>query len=171
MTAAERIGTDALSLREPTLQDLPAFFEFQCDPVAIRMSGFRPRSQEAFMSHWQGVLEDAGVAKYTIVWERQVAGNLVFFDMGGRRAVGYWLGRDYWGRGLATRALELALSSESQRPLFASVAAHNTASVRVLEKCGFVLVGTAIPPPGARPLDGDELLMRLSAGEAQTKVL
>lgn len=170
MTEVGFVSGGSLQLREACLQDLQAFFEFQCDPVAIRMSGFRPRSLEAFMSHWQGVLADSGVTKYTIVWEQRVAGNLVFFDMAGRRAVGYWLGRDFWGRGLATRALGKALQRESHRPLYASVAAHNTASMRVLEKCGFVLLGVAEPPPGARALDGEELMMCLGAGTDRASV-
>jgi len=59
--------------------------------------------------------------------------------------VGYWLGRTAWGRGLATRALE-ALTDYAFRAfdvtrLFATPFDDNPASIRVLEKAGWVLEG------------------------------
>jgi RimJ/RimL family protein N-acetyltransferase len=51
--------------------------------------------------------------------------------------VGYWLGKAYWGRGIASSALALFLDDERHRPLLATVAAHNVGSRRVLEKAGF----------------------------------
>jgi RimJ/RimL family protein N-acetyltransferase len=59
----------------------------------------------------------------------------------GEREVGYWIGKEYWGRGIATRALEEFLKQIETRPLYAHVAKHNTASRRVLEKCGFHVSG------------------------------
>ncbi len=53
------------------------------------------------------------------------------------RMVGYWIGKEYWGRGIASEALRLYLVEELQRPLLATVAEHNTGSIRVLEKAGF----------------------------------
>ena len=53
--------------------------------------------------------------------------------------LGYWLERDYWGRGVATRALVAFLAHETVRPLYAYVAKHNIGSLRVLEKCGFTI--------------------------------
>ena len=55
--------------------------------------------------------------------------------------MGYWLGRDFWGRGVATEALCLYLAVERTRPLVARVAPQNAASLRVLQKCGFVITG------------------------------
>src|SRR2546427_11850637 len=59
----------------------------------------------------------------------------------GERLVGYWLGKEYWGRGIATRALSIFLDQVKMRPLYARVAKHNGASIRVLEKCGFKIIG------------------------------
>ena len=90
------------------------------------------------MTHWrEKVLGSPSVQKKTIVFEGRVAGNVVSWEEKGRRFVGYWLGREFWGKGIATSALSEFLECESTRPLYASVAAHNTASIRVLEKCGF----------------------------------
>jgi RimJ/RimL family protein N-acetyltransferase len=47
---------------------------------------------------------------------------------GGGRLVGYWIGKEHWGKGVATEC-----------PLHAHVAKHNVGSIRVLEKCGFSL--------------------------------
>jgi RimJ/RimL family protein N-acetyltransferase len=63
------------------------------------------------------------------------------FVRDGERQVGYWIARDRWGRGIATAALTALLEQVTERPLCARVAAHNRGSLRVLEKCGFRLVG------------------------------
>jgi len=46
--------------------------------------------------------------------------------------VTYWLGRDFWGRGLATQALKRMLHLVVDRPIFARAAADNIGSIRVL---------------------------------------
>jgi ribosomal-protein-alanine N-acetyltransferase len=55
--------------------------------------------------------------------------------------IGYWLGEEYWGKGIATAALrqmtEFGFSSRNFRKLCAPVLAANIASMRVLEKCGY----------------------------------
>ena len=66
-----------------------------------------------------------------------VAGSVLSFERGGLREVGYWIGRAYWGKGIATRALAALLEEDTKRPLHARVAGDNLGSVRVLEKCGF----------------------------------
>ena len=63
-----------------------------------------------------------------------------FFNWGGT-AVGYWQGKGFWGKGIATEALNQFLGVVKTRPLFGRVAQHNGASRRVLEKCGFKFVG------------------------------
>lgn len=54
--------------------------------------------------------------------------------------VGYWVGKDYWGKGICTTALAMLLSSKGfpgDSAVFARVMAQNIGSQRVLEKCGF----------------------------------
>jgi RimJ/RimL family protein N-acetyltransferase len=85
---------------------------------------------------------DSGqVAKPSSLAGGQVAGDIGSFVVAGEREVGYWLGRDFWGKGTATKALSLFLSQVEERPLFAHVAKDNQASLRVLEKCGFLIAG------------------------------
>lgn len=128
-------------LRDVTEADLPIFFEHQQDPEATRMALFPARDREAFMSHWQKILASDDVTKKTILFEGAVAGNILIFDRDGKRLVGYWIGREFWGKGLATKALAELLAEETARPLYAYVATSNIGSIRVLEKCGFTLSG------------------------------
>jgi RimJ/RimL family protein N-acetyltransferase len=130
-------------LREVTESDLPIFFEQQLDPDATRMAAFPARDREAFTAHWARILADASVIIKTILWDGQVAGNIVSFEQDGRREVGYWLGKAYWGRGIASQALSVFLDDINVRPLYAHVAKHNLASLRVLEKNGFTVIGAS----------------------------
>ena len=134
--------TNNVELREVIESDLPIFYEQQLDPEATQMAGFPSRGKEAFMAHWRTkVLGDDSVMVKTILFNGEVAGNIVCFQQLGEREVGYWLGKDYWGKGIATQALEDFLKHIETRPLYAHVAKHNSGSRRVLEKCGFTISG------------------------------
>ena len=89
------------------------------------------------MAHWNRILEDKSVVKKTILLQGEVAGSVVSFVHAGEWEVGYWTGREFWGRDVATRALAEFLRLEARRPLYANVARHNAASIWVLENCGF----------------------------------
>ena len=131
-----------VELRDVAESDLPIFFEHQIDPVAYRMAAFAPRDRDAFMIHWkENVLGDQAATKKTILFRGEVAGHVASFDRAGKREVGYWIGREYWGKGIATEGLARFLEIATERPLYAFVAKHNAASIRVLEKCGFAVVG------------------------------
>ena len=91
------------------------------------------------MAHWHRIMADETVRLQTIMVDGQIAGHVVSFVRSGEREVGYWLGREYWGRGIATQALRLFLGQLEMRPLYGHAARHNVASQRVLEKCGFTL--------------------------------
>ena len=129
----------AAVLRDVIDSDLPIFFEHQRDPEATSMAAFPARDRAAFDAHWQKILADDQLTAKTVLFEDRVAGNVVSFDQDGKRLVGYWIGREFWGKGLATRALAELLAELPQRPLHAYVAPTNAGSIRVLEKCGFVL--------------------------------
>jgi RimJ/RimL family protein N-acetyltransferase len=128
-------------LRDVVEADVPIFFEHQRDPEATRMAAFPARDREAFTAHWEKILTNDEGTKKTVLFEGEVAGNILVFDRDGKRLVGYWIGREFWGKGLATRALAELLTEETVRPLYAYVATSNLGSIRVLEKCGFTLVG------------------------------
>ena len=133
--------TSDIHLRDVTEDDLPIFFEHQLDPDATEMAAFLSRDRDAFMTHWAKIMADDSVILKTILFDGQVAGNIVSFVRSGEREVGYWIGKEYWGKGVATKALAAFLDHVKTRPLYAHVAKHNIGSRRVLEKCGFTVVG------------------------------
>jgi len=127
-------------LREVEDGDLDAFFDHQADRESYELADLPPRDREAFDAHWAGIRQDPAVTIRTIDVDGQVAGNVVSFERDGIRLAGYWLGREFWGRGLATEALAGFLEIETHRPLVAEVATDNRGSIRVLEKNGFRLL-------------------------------
>jgi RimJ/RimL family protein N-acetyltransferase len=128
-----------IQLRDVEEGDLPLFFEHQRDPIAVAMVAFRSRDRAAFDQHWAKLLADESLLKKTVVVDGQVAGHIGSWMSEEKREVGYWIDRAFWGRGVATEALSAFLCLEPTRPLYAGVAKHNAASIRVLQKCGFTL--------------------------------
>jgi RimJ/RimL family protein N-acetyltransferase len=108
------------------------------------------------MAHWAKTLADDSALTWTIVADGEVAGNIGCWEADGRRFVGYWIGREFWGRGLATQALAELVGLVEARPLYAHVVTSNVASIRVLEKNGFVEVGRHAADDGI-----EELVMEL----------
>lgn len=164
-THAPASSTSAIRLRDVIETDLPIFFEQQCDPDANEMAAFPPRDREAFMAHWTKIMADNTVPVRTILFDGHVAGNIVSWNRDGKRLVGYWIGKNYWGRGVATAALVEFLKVVEARPLYAYVAKRNLASMRVLEKCGCTLCGDEAESSD-EPGDGvEEYVFKLSANE------
>jgi RimJ/RimL family protein N-acetyltransferase len=158
-----RVSTNPMTsdvvLRDVTEEDLPIFFRHQMDSEASRMAAFTPRENDAFLQHWRTkILSDEAVAKKTVLYQGEVAGNVLAFEHDGKREVGYWIGREFWGKGVATRALAEFLIHETARPLYAGVAKHNVASIRVLEKCGFRVLEEAVRDDGF-----EEVLLELES--------
>ncbi len=149
-------------LRDVVEADLPIFFEQHLEPEAIRMAAFPPRDREAFMAHWAKILSDETCHVRAIVFDGKVAGNIGTWEADGRRLLGYWLGKEFWGKGIATKALSEFLKVEKARPLQAYVAKHNAASIRVLEKCGFKLSGEdrSVAPTGGGEVEEFIYLLR-----------
>lgn len=127
-----------VALRKVQEADLAAFYEQQLDPEATSMAGFPARDYEAFMAHWKKCMADESTVLKTVLFESRVAGNIVSWMQAGEVNVGYWLGREFWGKSVATTALSLFINQVTKRPLNAHVARNNLPSIRVLEKCGFV---------------------------------
>jgi RimJ/RimL family protein N-acetyltransferase len=130
-------ATPAVRLRSVEDRDLDVFFDHQADPQAVEMAAFPARDKDQFAAHWARVRADGTKVVRTIVADGVVAGNIGSWQEDGQQLLGYWVGREWWGRGVATRALALLVDEVPTRPLYAHVAVHNVGSIRVLEKCGF----------------------------------
>ncbi len=132
-------------LRDVEPDDLPVFYEHQRDPEALRMAAFPSRDRDAFDAHWGRILADDSLVTKTIVADGQVTGYVGSWVRSGERQIGYWIGREFWGGGIATRALALFVAALESRPLYAYVARENLGSIRVLQKCGFTVVDEERP--------------------------
>ena len=110
------------------------------------------------MAHWATILQNPTGVNRAIVANGEVAGNIVCWEQEGERRIGYWIGREYWGQGIASQALSQFLNQIVERPLAAHVAKHNAASIRVLQKCGSTISGeeTYLDPDGTT---GEELIL------------
>lgn len=126
-----------ITLRPTTHEDVDALYEHQADPRWADMAKFPSRDRDAHYAHWRKLLANPTLINRTVLVDGQVAGSLGSWLDDDRRLIGYGLGREFWGRGVATAAVRAFLDEVTERPLFAYVAASNAASIRVLEKNGF----------------------------------
>jgi RimJ/RimL family protein N-acetyltransferase len=159
---------DEVSLRDLTEDDLPILFEHQLDPIANKMAAFTakdPTDAAGFMTKWRKILADPTVTNKAILFAGTVAGYIASFERAGLREITYWIGRQHWGKGVATAALSSLLRELDVRPLYARAAKDNIASLRVLDKCGFKISGEDKGFANARGGDVDEFVLALGAGE------
>jgi RimJ/RimL family protein N-acetyltransferase len=161
-----REGSGELALREIEDRDLGVLFEHWTNRDAIQMAAFTTPDQNdraAFERRWARLRSDVSTTNRVIEIDGRVVGHVASFDLEGRREVTYWIGREDWGRGIATRALHEFLKLEATRPLYAAAASDNAASIRVLTKCGFHLVGQGRGFAHGRNEETDEVVLRLDA--------
>lgn len=156
MTADDRVR-----LRPVEPGDLPRMFDLQLDPDSNRMAVTIPRTAEAFDSHWAKALDDPRNTARAVLFDGEMVGYISCFPMEGEDHVGYWIDRAYWGMGVASRALHLLLSEVTQRPLVATAATSNGASLRVLQKCGFVVGEVRLSPATDRYPECEEAVLLL----------
>jgi RimJ/RimL family protein N-acetyltransferase len=152
-------------LRPVSEADVPIFFEQQLDADANYMAAFTakdPTDRAAYLAHWAKILADETIINRTILYDGEVAGSIACYEeRPGEPEVTYWLGKPYWGKGIATAALQALLLLVTARPVYARAAKDNRASLRVLEKCGFTIIGEDKGFANARGKEIEEYLLRL----------
>jgi RimJ/RimL family protein N-acetyltransferase len=152
---------ERIRLRPVQPGDLPRMYDLQLDPESNRMAVTLPRTREAFDLHWAKVLDDPGITARAVLVGEAMVGYVSCFPLDGQDHVGYWIDRAYWGMGIALRALHLLLREVAKRPLVATAAASNGASLRVLQKCGFVIEQVRLSPASERYLECEEAVFVL----------
>jgi RimJ/RimL family protein N-acetyltransferase len=153
-----------ITLREVVADDLPIFYKHQQDASAIWMAAFTakdPSDSAAFSAHWTRILADDSTIVKTILVAGEVTGHIAKFEQFGEPEVTYWLGREHWGKGIASAALAEFLKCVAVRPLFGRAVKDNVASLRVMEKCGFVIVGEDKGYANGRSGEVEEYILRL----------
>jgi len=148
-------------LRDVETADLPALFLIQLDPEGNRMAAVIPRDEATFYAHWAKILAERSAVVKTIHADGVLVGSISCFNRDEKDFVGYWIAKEHWGKGIGSRALMLLLDEVSIRPLHARVAKDNTASLRILQKCGFEITGYRISPPDGRLLECEEAMLVL----------
>lgn len=149
------IESPRLRLRGLRRDDLPRLAELANDPGVARMTGAMPHpyglaDAEAYFGKAGGG-DPARSAEFAVEHrEHGFVGALgLFVGERERLEIGYWLGRPYWGQGLATEAVRSALdwarSDWRKKLVFAGHFADNPASGQVLIKAGFLYTGEVEP--------------------------
>ena len=150
-----------ISLRDVSPDDVPAFYQHHLEPEAQYMAAFSPKEKEDFTAHWTKILSNDDVIKQTMLKDGFVVGNILCFDQFGKREIGYWVDKKYWGQGVATAALKLFLQTVTERPLFAHVAKRNVGSLKVLQKCNFEIFGEDKTIPNEHGESVEEFVLKL----------
>ena len=155
-----------LTLRRTTAADLPLLHAMELDRASNELAGTKPRDWSAFHERWTAILADpagtrTGVTPRVVLEDGVVVGAVNIALQDGLDMLGYWIDRGRWGRGIATAAVALMLAEFPRRPLYATAAARNAASIRVLEKNGFVLLSRTKNPETARTVERESVTLVL----------
>ena len=155
-----------IMLRKTALSDLEFFFIFQLDQDANYLAAFTakdPRDKTAYLQKYTKLVNDPTINMQTIIVDNNIVGSVSKFEMEGDAEITYWIDKKYWGRGVATKALKELLKNEPARPIFGRVAFDNFGSQKVLEKCGFVRIGSDKGFANARQVEIEEYIYKLSS--------
>ena len=145
-------------LRNVIEDDLPIFFKHQQN----REANYMAANWEGFTTHWNKILMDKDIIKQTIIVENNVVGHILRFEQFGEPEVSYWIGKEYWGKGIATKALREFLKHITIRPLYARAAKDNAGSLKVLKKCGFIITGEDSGFSNTRGEDVEEFILTIN---------
>jgi RimJ/RimL family protein N-acetyltransferase len=152
-----RLETRRLWLRWPRRADAQAIVRLAGEKVVADMTGTIPHPNspdyaESFIREARAANTDGRRLTMAITRREQPSDllGIVGINHEGEPApfLGYWLGTPYWNGGLATEAVRAMIDAffayTDGRDLTASVRVVNPGSRRVLEKCGFVAVGSGL---------------------------
>lgn len=148
------IRTDRLLLRPPQLRDARAFARTLGDPEVTAPTKLWPYPLTADFAVFMLRQAQAMVPRVDhtfLVFEagRYVGSCGIHQRQDDVYAVGYMIGRDHWGRGIATEALRAVCAFGFRtcraRRIIADVFKDNPASIRVLEKMGMRCIGDIGP--------------------------
>jgi len=113
------------------------------------------------MTKWLNLMKDDSINMQTILVDSKVIGCVVKFIMEGDAEITYTISKDYWGKGLTSKAVEKFLKIEQSRPIYGRVAFDNYGSQRVLEKNGFEKIGNNQYFANARGKEIEEYIYKL----------
>jgi RimJ/RimL family protein N-acetyltransferase len=144
-----------IELRDLDDDDLDAVFEMMRDPRSVPRAAFAASDLDdraAFDAWIERQRRSPDAALWVVTENGGFAGTAAAFTIDGDREVTYWIARHASGRGVETAALQLLVTHEGERPLYARVASEDAPSRAVLERIGFTEVSrsTASAPGTGR---------------------
>ena len=154
-----------IQLRPSIVADIHQFFEYQLDPEANYLAAFTakdPTDKIAYLEKYTKLLYNPTVNMQTILADNNVVGTVTKFEINDEAEIAFWIDKPYWGKGIAAKALNMFLELETKRPIFGHAAFDNFGSQKVLEKCGFVKIGTEKGFANARQAEIEEYVFRLN---------
>jgi RimJ/RimL family protein N-acetyltransferase len=154
-----------ISLRKTLVTDLNFFFQFQLNEEARYLAAFMPKDsmdREAYLAKHTKFLNDPAITPRTILVDNEIVGSIAKFVIEGDAEITYWIDKKFWGQGITSTALKSFLNIEMTRPIFGRVAFDNYGSQKVLEKCGFVKIGTEKGFANARQAEIEEFIYKLT---------
>jgi RimJ/RimL family protein N-acetyltransferase len=153
-----------IGLRAIRDDDLDAIYEQRRDPEAVRMAAFAaedPDDRAAFDAHFARLRTSPEILTRAVTVDGELAGTVASFPVGDDTEISYWLDRRWWGRGVATQAVQLLLELVPVRPITARAASDNAGSLAVLRKVGFRPVGLEVVYANARGKEIEETVLSL----------
>lgn len=147
------IITDRLILREINQEDAESIYKILSDPDVIKYDSFELFTEIEQAENLIKWFSEDFNQKQSIFWGICLKENSEIIGfcrckleiLGVRASIGYDLNRDFWNMGIMTETLKAvtmyAFNTADINRIEATVATQNSASVRVLEKLGFVKEG------------------------------
>lgn len=154
-----------ISLTKTEKDELNVFFQFQLDKEANYLAAFTskdPNDKTAYIQKYTKHLADPTITMRTIKVNDVIAGSIAKFIMENEAEITYWIDRQFWGQGIATAALNDFLKIVQTRPIYGRVAFDNYGSQKVLEKCGFLKIGSDKGFANARQTEIEEFIYQLA---------
>ncbi|MCL2573752.1 MAG: GNAT family N-acetyltransferase [Defluviitaleaceae bacterium] len=151
------LKTDRLILRDWKKNDLDDLFEYASVEGVGEMAGWSHHTdKEVSKGILQSFIDGGDVYAIVLKENKKVIGSLGLHDKSAdanfkaktQREMGYVIGKDYWGQGLATEAAQVAIKYAFEKlrvdVLWCCHFAENMQSKRVIQKCGFAFHGKGI---------------------------
>ena len=148
------VETERLTLRDFTLDDWGALNAIVTDPGVMRYTHFArwdAAQRRAWLARMVAEVDDPDRRNYSRAITLRADGTLIgWFYIGGvsdARGCGYALSQTHWGQGYMPEAARAIFAYEftalGTRRIVAECETANTASARVMQKCGMTYVKTA----------------------------
>ncbi len=156
--------TIEIELKHTNQNDLETLFLFQLDKDANYLAAFtskNPSDKNAYIEKWTRLFSDEKINIRTILLKKEIVGSIAKFEMEGNAEITYWIGKEFWGKGIASNALKQFLEIEKTRPIFGRIAFDNLGSKKVLENCGFSKIGNEKGFANAREKEIEEFIYEL----------